>query len=221
MEKDIKWFVKTCGPCQERQLQLICIPPQATHTPSIFEILHVDIMHMTPASNGCKYIVHRRDNLTFWPEACMLRDEKARSIAHWLYEDVLCRWGSLHTIVSDNGESFNAAVKWAKAKWGIAHITISPYNSRANSKIEKPHWDIRQMLYKATGWSNTSKWYWFLNSVLWADRVSIRRGTGYSPYFMVTGAHPILPLDVKEATWLVEPPEGILSEEEHTSASET
>jgi len=81
MEKDIKWFVKTCGPCQERQLQLIRIPPQATHTPSIFEILHVDIMHMTPASNGCKYIVHRQDNLMFWPEARALRDEKARSIA--------------------------------------------------------------------------------------------------------------------------------------------
>ena len=58
MERDIKWFVKTCGVCQERQLQLIRIPPRATHTPSIFEILHVDIMHMTPASNGCKYIVH-------------------------------------------------------------------------------------------------------------------------------------------------------------------
>ena len=215
MERDIKWFVKTCGVCQERQLQLIRIPPRATHTPSIFEIIHVDIMHMTPASNGCKYIVHGRDNLTFWPEARALRDEKARSIAHWLYEDVLCRWGSLHTIVSDNGESFKAAVKWAKAKWGIAHITISPYNSRANGKIEKPHWDIRQMLYKATGRNNTSKWYWFLNSVLWADRVSIRKGTGCSPYFMVTGAHPILALDIKEATWLVEPPEGILSEEEH------
>src|SRR6266571_2701049 len=214
MERDIKWFVKTCGPCQEQQLQLIHIPPQATHTPSIFEILHTDIMHMTPASNGCKYIIHSWDNCTTWPEARALRDEKARSIAHWLYEEILCRWGSIRVIVSDNGESFKAVIKWAKVKWGIAHITISPYNSRVNGKIEKPHWDIRQMLYKATGQNNTSKWYWFLNSVLWADRVSIRKGTRCSPYFMVTGTHPILPLDIKEATWLVEPPAGVLSEEE-------
>ena len=214
MERDIKWFVKTCGPCQEQQLQLIRIPPTATHTPSIFEILHADIMHMTLASNQCKYIVHGRDSYTTWPEARALRDEKARSIALWLYEEILCRWGSIRVIVTDNRESFKAAVKWAKSKWGIAHITILPYSSRANGKIEKPHWDIRQMLYKATGKENTSKWYWFLNSVLWADRVSIRRGTGCSPYFMVTGAHPILPLDIKEATWLVQPPVGILSEEE-------
>ena len=214
MERDINQFVKTCHPCQERQKQLVRIPPSKTHTPSIFEILHADIMHMSPASNGCKYIVHGRDNLTSWAEGRALRDEKARSIALWLYEDVICRWGSMRIIVTDNGESFKAAVKWIESKWGIKHITISPYNSKANGTIERPHWDIRQMLYKATGEKNVNKWFWFLDAILWADRVSIRKRTGCSPYFMLTGAHPILPLDIKEATWLVKPPVGILSEEE-------
>jgi hypothetical protein len=31
---------------------------------------------------------------------------------------------------------------------------------------------------------------------------------------MVTGAHPVLPLDAREATWLVKPPVGIITEEE-------
>lgn len=34
----------------------------------------------------------------------------------------------------------------------------------------------------------------------------IRKKYGCSPFFMVTGAHPILPLDIQEATWLVELP---------------
>jgi ribosomal protein L21E len=169
---------------------------------------------MSPASNGCKYIVHGRDNLSSWPEARAIRDEKARTIAHWLYEEILCRWGALKMIVTDNGSSFVAAGKWIEEKWGIKHIKISPYNSKANGTIERPHWDIRQMLYKATGAANVKQWYWFLNSVLWADRITIRRRTGCSPYFMVTGAHPILPLDSEEATWLVKPPDGVISEEE-------
>lgn len=212
MERDINQFVKTCHVCQERQQRLIRIPPTKTVTPSIFEVLHADIMHMTPASNGCKYIVHGRDRLSSWAEGRALRDEKARSIALWLYEDILCRWGGLCRIVTDNAESFKAAARWIEAKWGIKHITISPYNSRANGAIERPHWDIRQMLYKATGATNVNKWYWFLNAVLWADRVSIRKRTGCSPYFMVTGAHPILPLDAAEATWLVKPPAGVVTE---------
>jgi len=214
MERDINQFVKTCHPCQERQKQLVRIPPSLTHTPSIFEILHADVMHMSPASNGCKYIVHGRDNLSSWPEGRGIRDEKARTIALWLYEEILCRWGVIRMIVTDNGSSFIAAVQWIEKKWGIKHVKISPYNSQANGTIERPHWDIRQMLYKAAGAANVKQWYWFFNSVLWADRITIRRRSGCSPYFMVTGAHPILPLDAEEATWLVKPPEGVISEEE-------
>ena len=209
MERDINQFVKTCHPCQERQST-----PTKTHTQSIFEILHADVMHMSPASNGCKYIAHGRDNLTSWPEARALRDEKARSIAMCIYEDILCRWGTLKVIVTDNGSSFIAAAKWIADKWGIKHIHISPYNSQANGSTERPHWDVRQMLYKATGAQNVSKWFWFLDAVLWADRITVRRRTGWSPYYMITGAHPILPLDAEEATWLVKPPNGVINEDE-------
>ena len=214
MEKDINRFVKTCHKCQERQQQLLRIPPIKTRTPGLFEVMHADIMHMTPASNGCKYIIQGRESVTSWVEGRALRDEKARTIALWMYEDILCRWGTIRTIVTDNGSSFKAAAQWIEKKWGIKSVTISPYNSRANGKVERTHWDIRQMLYKATGLENTNKWYWFLQSVLWADRTSIRKRLGYSPYFMVTGLHPILPLDAIEATWLARPPETVLTEEE-------
>jgi len=42
---------------------------------------------------------------------------------------------------------------------------------------------------------------------MWADRVTVRKRFGCSPFFMVTGAHPILLLDVQEATWLVKLPD--------------
>ena len=214
MERDINQFVKTCHSCQERQKQLVKIPPTKTHTPSIFEVLHADVMHMTPASNGYRYIAHGRDGLMSYAEARALKEENGRAIALWIYEDILCRWGSLRDIVTDNGGPFKSALAWIEKKWGIKHISISPYNSQANGAIERPHWDIRQMLYKATGPANTKQWYWFLHAVLWADRVSIRKRLGCSPYFMLTGAHPILPLDAQEATWLADPPIGVISEEE-------
>jgi len=49
---------------------------------------------------------------------------------------------------------------------------------------------------------------------LWADRVTVRRGLGCSPYYAVCGAHPVLPLDLEEVTWLVEWPDEIISTEE-------
>ena len=64
---------------------------------------------------------------------------------------------------------------------------------------------MRQTIWKATG-GDVAKWYWFFPQILWADRITIRRGLGCSPYFAVCGAHPVIPLDVEEATWLVEYP---------------
>jgi len=51
-----------------------------TYTPSIFQVLHADTVHMTPPSNGCKYIVYGRCGLSSWMEAKALRQENARAI---------------------------------------------------------------------------------------------------------------------------------------------
>lgn len=214
MERDINHYVKTCHRCQERQTTMMKIRPTMTHTPSLFQTLHADSMLMSPPSNQCSYIAHGRDHLSVWVEGRALRKETGRTLGQWLWEDIICRWAGLLEIVTDNGPAYRLALKWLSEKYGIVNIKISPYNSKANRKVERMHWDIRQMLYKTLGERNISKWFWILHYVFWADRVTIRRRLGCSPYFMVTAAHPTLPLDVKEATWLVHPPDRILSHEE-------
>jgi hypothetical protein len=104
-------------------------------------------------------------------------------------------------------------MEWLKDKYRISGIKISPYHSQSNGVIERGHWDIRQSLYKATG-GNLHQWFYFLPQVLWADRITTRRGMGCSPYFAVCGAHPILPLDIAEATWIVEYPDQLVSTDE-------
>jgi len=93
-------------------------------------------------------------------------------------------------------------LKYLEEKYGIKGIRILAYNSKANRKVERPHWDLRQMLYKACR-GNIKKWKDFLYHILWADRITVCKGMGCSPFFLVTGAHQILPLDIQEATWLV------------------
>jgi len=64
IKRDVYHYVKTCHICQEQQKTLLRIPPTVTHTPGLFQVLHADVMHMTPASNKCKYIVHGRCTLS-------------------------------------------------------------------------------------------------------------------------------------------------------------
>jgi hypothetical protein len=46
-------------------------------------------------------------------------------------------------------------------------------------------------------------WLRTARSVFWAERVTIQRSTGLSPYFMVHGIEPLFPFNLTEATFLV------------------
>src|SRR5882672_4583312 len=48
-------------------------------------------------------------------------------------------------------------------------------------------------------------------SVFWSERVTPRKRMGCSPYFAVTGTHPLLPFDIIEANYLAPPPDSLLS----------
>ncbi len=158
--RDVSWYVKTCHMCQVRQKTMLRVPPTRTETPSLFQKVHCDTMVMPIPSNQCKYIVHVRDSLSSWPEGRPLPQENAKTIAAWFFEDVICRWGCPDEIIMDNGGPWVTVIQWLEDKYGITGIRISPYNSQANGKIERPHWDIRQALYKATN-GNTKRWFYF------------------------------------------------------------
>ncbi|KXN89217.1 Pro-Pol polyprotein, partial [Leucoagaricus sp. SymC.cos] len=80
LEIDIAWYVRTCHLCQIRQKKALEMPPVVMHTPSLFQVLHADIVHISPPSNGCSYVVHGRCGLSSWMEACALRKENMQTI---------------------------------------------------------------------------------------------------------------------------------------------
>ena len=47
--------------------------------------------------------------------------------------------------------------------------------------------------------------------MFWAERMTMRRRMGCSLYYAVTGAMPLIPLDITEATYLQLPPLSVLS----------
>ena len=52
----------------------------------------------------------------------------------------------MHEIIMDNASVYGAAVAWLEKKYRIKGIRISFYNSKANGRIERPHWDVWQMI---------------------------------------------------------------------------
>ena len=155
-----------------------------------------------PLVSGFRYIVQARCSLTAWPEWRALRTETGRTLGNFIFEEILCRWGAVEEIVTDNGTTYVASLDWLASKYGIQHIRISAYNSRANGIVERQHRTIRESLVKACD-GDISKWPTLAPLVFWADRATVRKSTGHSPFYMAHGIEPILPFDLTLATFLV------------------
>ena len=75
--------------------------------------------------------------------------ETGAVVGRFVFEDLLCRWGLVEEIVTDNGAPIVAGLDWLEKKYHIMHICISPYNKQANGIVECSHHSICDSIVKA------------------------------------------------------------------------
>jgi len=156
---------------------------------------------MGTKSNGYKYIVDARDDdLTGWLEARRLRSKKAETIARFLWEDVICRFGCIPQITADNGTEFKGAFTILTEQFRIPVILTSPYNPAANGMVERGHRTWIPSIWKLCR-QNKHEWSEWFYAALWADRVTTQRTTGFSPYHLMYGIPHIFPFNMEDECW--------------------
>jgi hypothetical protein len=101
LNQDVKWFVQTCHQCQVRQMCYHHIPPTVATPTSLFRKAHVDTMYM-PHASGYRYIVQACCSLSSYPEHRKLCKENGSTIGAFIFKEILCHWGALEEIVTDN-----------------------------------------------------------------------------------------------------------------------
>ena len=153
-----------------------------------------------PKAGGCQYVVHAQCLLSSsYPEWHKLWTETGAMLGAFIFQEILCHWGALETIVTDNGPAFVKALDWLAKTYHIHHIKISPYNSQAQGPIEWRHFNVHKLLVKAAD-GGENKWHLVAHPAFWAEHITIQKSTGFSPYYIANGVEPLLPFDL-EHTW--------------------
>ena len=135
-------------------------------------------------------------------ECKAIAKDRAKVIARFFLKRIILRYGIVQEVVTDNGPSFSKEFAELLKQYGLHHIKISPYNSQANGVVECGHFNIREALVKLCD-RDLSQWPLMVPAAVFADRITIRRATGFSPYFLLHGVHPLMPGDLTDATFLV------------------
>ena len=216
MLNNIKHHIQSCHTCQLRSTKKMHLPISISQPRRLFSKVYLDVMKM-PKARGRQWLVACRDDLSGVTEGEALKRDTAKAIAKFFYYQIILRYGNVIEVVTDNGPSFQKDFKELLREYGIKQITISPYNSQANGVVERGHYNIREALVKLCK-DDISQWPLMVSAACFTDRITVRRATGYSPFYLLHGVHPFLPCDLTDATFMVTEFKPTMTDEELLAA---
>ena len=132
-----------------------------------------------------------------WPEARSLKVANADTVATFLYEEIICRFGASRTLQSDRGTHFvNELIQRLTKRFKIKHSLSSPYHPQLNRLVERFNKTLCEGIAKLA--EEEDQWNRFIQPVLFAYRTKELRISKQSPYMLVYGREPTLVMDYKK-----------------------
>lgn len=196
MSSDVESKVKTCARCVKRKSQ----PEKAAPLVSIrtsrpMELVCMDFLSLEPDSHNTKDILVISDHFTKYAVALPTKDQKATTVARCLWEQFLIHYGFPERLHSDQGRDFESLIiKELCALVGIKKIRTSPYHPRGNP-VERFNRTLLSMLGTLKD-REKSKWREYVKPLTHAYNCTRNEVTGFSPYELMFGRQPRLPIDI-------------------------
>ena len=158
-----------------------------------FQRLSLDFVGPLPRSTkGHFYLLTIKDTFTRWVEAFPLTSATAEAVALKLERELFPRFGYPESIHSDQGAQFTGNIMNQLCKELDLVLTHTPaYNPKSNP-VERAHRDMKAA-FKAL-YETGKDWEDLLPHVLFALRTTVCVSTGYSPFQLMFGRDPSVPL---------------------------
>jgi hypothetical protein len=196
--QDVKRYIETCDACQRTGKPPKVQLTESTKVVEPFYQIGIDFIGpLKETTNGNKYIIVATDYFTKWPEAKAVPKATAAETAEFLYKDIICRHGAPSVILTDRGSHFvNNIIKEIQQEVGFTHKLASAYHPQTNGQTERFNGTLCRSILK-TLQTSTAEWDTLIPSILLAYRSLKHESTKFSPFFLVYGREPQLPVDLE------------------------
>jgi transposase InsO family protein len=201
MRSAIKQHVRSCILCQQynvsrqkRPGQLRPIkPPDGPLT--FIGIDYCGPFRVTPREN--QYVLVITDHFTRHVTAIALPNCTAETTAQTLFNEYFCKYGIPSVILSDQGSHFrNQLMDNIQKLIGYNHIYSTPYHPQTNGIVERFNSTFVPQISKLQD-TQDNNWDEYLQAVVFAYNTGIHKTTRYSPYELLYGRPPRLPIDAR------------------------
>lgn len=196
MAADVESKVKTCSRCVRRKaLQEKSAPLINIKTTRPLELLCMDYLSLEPDQSNTKDILVLTDHFTKFAVAIPTANQKARTVAKCLWENFIVCYGIPERLHTDQGPDFESKlIKELCQIAGIQKTRTTPYHPRGNP-VERFNRTLLSML-GTLAQKQKSKWKEYVRPLVHAYNCTRNDVTGYTPYELMFGRSPRLPVDL-------------------------
>lgn len=155
----------------------------------------MDYLSLEPDGKGTRNILVITDHFTKYAVAVPTSDQKAKTVAKALWNHFFIHNGFPERLQSDQGRDFESSViKDLCQLLGIKKTRTTPYHPRGNP-VERFNRTLLGMLGTLSE-ENKLRWKEFVQPLVQSYNCTKNDTTGFSPYQLMFGRQPSLPLDL-------------------------
>ena len=200
MARDLRNHIKKCSRCRKYEAAPPVMPMKPLACSGPGELLHVDftsIEETVPLKEDP--VIHNvlvlQDHFSKYVVVYVVKDQTACTAAETLRIGYFRLFGAPAYLVSDQGSAFTGHVITHLCElYGMQKLRTSPYHAQTNGQVERMNQTIIHMIGKLKE-DRKACWSEHLPELLMAYNATHSAVTGYSPYYLLFGRRPRIPVD--------------------------
>lgn len=198
MEKDVKDYVHNCRRCvvsKARETEARA-PLVSITTSSPLELVCIDFWSAEDHNNKSIDVLVVTNHFTKLACTYPCPNQSAKTVARVLWNNFFCVYGFPSSSLSDQGASFESLLITELCYLAdIDKTHTTPYHPMGNGQVERMNRTLDNMI-RALPPRSKVKWLRMLNTLTFAYNCTVHETTGFSPFFLMFGRTPRLPVDL-------------------------
>ena len=197
MQEEATQHVLKCSRCLRRKTPPQVAPLQPILVTQPLELVHMDYLSLEPSKGNIENVLVITDHFTRYALAYPSKTQTAQATARILWDNFICHYGFPEKFISDQGRNFESdLIKELCKIAGVKKVHTTLYHPQGNGQCERFNSTLCNMLGTLSE-EEKSDWKSHLGCMTHAYNCTKHASTTYSPYYLMFGRHPRLPIDVE------------------------